>query len=80
VSYSIVRTCARCGTRAEHEIRTTVGLATFVTAVMYAFEHPNADDGCPNCCPELVTNAAACGLDLESWRAAVARARSRQPV
>jgi hypothetical protein len=80
VSYSVVRTCARCGTRSEHDIRGPEGLGSFVSAVIHHFEHPDSDQGCPNCDPEVAAAFGSDGRGLEEWRAGIGRARSRSPV
>lgn len=71
MSISIVRTCRRCGTRAEREIRTPEGVISVLQLLTHHFEHPNADDGCPSCDPDL---AKASTIDLAEWREAVERA------
>jgi hypothetical protein len=36
------------------------------------FAHPDSDDGCPDCCPELLEQAE---IDRVDWLAAQQRAR-----
>lgn len=75
MSYSIVRTCSRCGTRAEREIRTGQELAAAVFSLQHHLQHRDGDQGCPSCMPEL---ARAAEIDVDEWRAAVNRALSRR--
>lgn len=77
MTWSIVRTCRRCGTRAEQELRTPAVAACAVMRIVHTFEHPDGDDGCPECDPEL---ANAPTLDREQWREMVARARGHRPA
>lgn len=44
------------------------------------FAHPDSDDGCPNCDPELARRAREAGIDLQDWQTAVNRARNRGPA
>ena len=76
MSWSVVRTCARCGTRAEREVRTFGGLATVGAAMLHHLKHRDSDQGCPSCDPTLANDA---NIDLDEWRDAVGRARSRNP-
>lgn len=80
MSWAIVRTCRRCGERAEKEI-TTRATAEWVSYVLFRyFEHAGSDDGCPSCDPELLARAQEAGIDLAGYHASVIRARNRGPA
>lgn len=80
MSWSIVRTCRRCGTRAEKEIATREAAARAASILAHHFDHPNSDDGCPSCDPDVAKKLQAAGIALESYQAAVNRARNRGPA
>jgi len=80
VSWAIVRTCRRCGTRAEKAITSIEGARRAAYVLEHHFGHPDSDDGCPNCDPDLAKKAREAGIDLEGWQAAVNRARNRGPA
>lgn len=71
MSWSIVRTCGRCGTRAERLIRTGTQVERAVLVLRYHLQYRDSDDGCPSCDPEL---ARAAGVDMDEWRESVNRA------
>ena len=76
MSWSIVRTCRRCGTRAERPLRDLFDVVRVSHVLKLHFESPDADDGCPTCLPELGEQAK---MDPLEWRALVARARGQRP-
>lgn len=76
MSFSIVRTCRRCGTRSERDIVNHDQLAVLVSALVHHLGCPESDDGCPDCCPELRKPPS---FDADSWRRSVDLARSRLP-
>lgn len=76
MSWSIVRTCGRCGVRAELPINDIEDVAVVNLVLRLQFVAGRADLGCPACCPE---GANALGIDADVWRAAVARARGLPP-
>jgi hypothetical protein len=80
VSWSIVRTCRRCGTRAEKEIATRQAAARAASILAHHFDHPNSDDGCPSCDPEVAKRLQAAGIDPATYGAAVNRVRNRGPA
>lgn len=80
MSWAIVRTCRRCGTRAEKEITSHQAARRAASVLAHHFHHPDSDDGCPSCDPELAEKAKRAGIDLELWAAAVNRARNRGPA
>ena len=80
MSWAIVRTCRRCGRRAEKGITSLEGARRAGRVLEHHFEHPDSDDGCPDCDPELAAKAFAAGIDPDAWAAAVNRARNRGPA
>ena len=77
MSWALVRTCRRCGRRAEKEIATREAAARAALVLTHHFDHPDSDDGCPSCDPKL---AARAGIDPMRWSAALNRARNRGPA
>ena len=80
MSWSIVRTCRRCGDRAEKPIASREMAARVALVLEHHFRAPDSDDGCPKCDPELAEKARAAGIDLDEYQAAVARARKHPPT
>jgi hypothetical protein len=80
MSWALVRTCRRCGRRAELDIATREMVARVTAALEHHFSSPSSDDGCPDCDPELAKDVQAAGIDLDRYRAAVNRARNRGPA
>lgn len=80
MSWSLVRTCARCGRRAEKEIRSREQAERASFVLMFSFAHPDSGDGCPSCDPELAQRAKDAGIDPDGWEAAVNLARNRGPA
>jgi hypothetical protein len=76
VSWSLVRTCRRCGTRAERPITTLEGVERAIFALTHHFQHPNSDDGCPSCDLELARDVR---VDRDGYLAAVRRALRWRP-
>lgn len=76
MSYSLVRTCDRCGTRAERPLSTRSGLAFAQAVLLRLSAGPINDQGCPSCDPDA---AKAAGVDMERWRSEVALARGHRP-
>jgi hypothetical protein len=75
MSWSIVRTCRRCGARAELEIRDLEAVAATTRVLEHHFAHPGSDDGCPACDPALLEDAKQRGIDLGRYGDAVEAAR-----
>lgn len=71
MSWALVRTCRRCGTRAERPITTLNLVAWALFVLTHHFEHPQSDDGCPKCDPELARHP---DVNVDGYDAAVARA------
>jgi hypothetical protein len=80
MSCSLVRTCGRCGRRAEIEIRSLEGAERASLVLRLSFAQLGADDGCPLCDPELARRCKAIGIDPDRYQAAVNRARGRGPA
>jgi hypothetical protein len=84
VSYSFVRTCDRCGVRAERPLSGPFStreacLRSFaiVRGLLDRADRADRRDwGCPSCDPE---GAKAAGIDLDAWQRDVERAL-RRPV
>lgn len=76
MSYSMVRTCASCGSRSELDIDTVAKIEMAISVLVTHFVFPGGGDGCPDCLPEVF---AAANFDDVEWRASVERARSRLP-
>jgi hypothetical protein len=79
VSWSLVRTCRRCGERAEKEITTPEGADRAALVLKHHFEQPDSDDGCPSCDPVLAERCEAVGIEVLGYLAAVKRARKPPP-
>jgi hypothetical protein len=79
MSWAIVRTCRRCGLKAEKAITSREQARRAGYVLEHQFDHPDSDDGCPDCDPVLAERAKAAGIDLAGWRKAVNRARGRRP-
>jgi hypothetical protein len=80
VTWSIVRTCSRCGTRAEAAICSRDDVVAYMHAMMLFLTGRDVGEGCPSCTPELAQALEARGHTPDEWRAAVERARGRRPV
>jgi hypothetical protein len=75
MSWSLVRTCARCATRAEVDLRSRTDVLMYLHAVAVHLSGEDPHDGCPSCSPELAARVTVLGYSFEDWRAAVDRAR-----
>lgn len=71
MSWALVRTCRRCGTRAERPITSMHLVAWALFVLTHHLECPASDDGCPKCDPELARNP---DVDVDGYDRAVARA------
>lgn len=80
MSWALVRTCDRCGGRAEKEIRSLEGAERASLVLLLSFAQRGSGDGCPSCDPELARAAERAGIDLHGWQAAINRARNRGPA
>jgi hypothetical protein len=75
MSWSIVRTCARCGTRAEVDLRSREDVLGYLHALFMFLTGQDRHDGCPSCSPELAARVTVLGYASEDWQQAVDRAR-----
>lgn len=75
MSWSVVRTCSRCGTRAEVPLYALEDVPTALRMFVAFFSGHDKHDGCPSCSAELGNVLVARGSDLGDWQKAVTRAR-----
>jgi hypothetical protein len=76
VSWSIVRTCERCGRRAERPIRDFGDVLRISVGLTLTIDVPGAGDGCPSCDPKV---AEATKCDPLEWQQLLARGRGQRP-